>query len=77
MRRSIMTLTARMDTAGSMGCKWIGIETRSFGPMGFGGESTLYRRRGMRGLEVVWLRRGSGEGEIGICSGRSYRTSGS
>lgn len=48
IRRSTMMLALRMDTVGSIGCKWMGIETKSVGPTASVGVSMLYRIRGAR-----------------------------
>jgi len=53
MRRSTTTLALRTDTVGSIGCRCMGIETKSVGPMAVVGASMLYCIRGARGLLIV------------------------
>lgn len=52
IRRSTITLALRIDTDESVGWRWMGMETRSSGPIGVRGEFTEYRIRGARGLVV-------------------------
>ena len=52
IRRSMMTLALRKETAESMGRRCTGMDTRSCGPMGDVGESMLYLILGARGLVV-------------------------
>lgn len=52
MRRSMITLALLIVTAGSNGCKVMGIDTRSCGPTGVDGTDIRYRTTGARGLSV-------------------------
>lgn len=55
MRRSMMMLALRIDTSLSRGCRCMGMETRSSGPIGDVGVLREYRIFGARGLLVISL----------------------